>query len=283
VSATRTQTRSEDEQPDEAESSGRLIALTSTLGGLGATTLTLMLARALSAQGVRVAVVDADPAGGLGMHLGDRLARGLVWADVPREETSFRAAHLTRALPVWCGCRVLTGDGRGGPESPERLPAVLDALAAEQDVVLVDLPRAWEPPPGADTLLLTGRDLRSAVAAQVRASRLAPRPGTLSLVVRQLGQDLSDTELATFTGCVVLARFPEDRSVRQRAARGDDVTCGRGATRRAARFLASCLRGGSGVEPGWLLDAGPGWGDEDPEDWGLQWEPLGAPGLRDLR
>ena len=125
MSATRTQTRSEDEQPDEAESSGRLIALTSTLGGLGATTLTLMLARALSAQGVRVAVVDADPAGGLGMHLGDRLARGLVWADVPCEETSFRAAHLTRALPVWCGCRVLTGDGRGGPED---LAATLVAL-----------------------------------------------------------------------------------------------------------------------------------------------------------
>ena len=45
MSATRTQTRSEDEQPDEAESSEHLIALTSTLGGLGATTLTLMLTR----------------------------------------------------------------------------------------------------------------------------------------------------------------------------------------------------------------------------------------------
>lgn len=257
----------------------RTLAVTGALGGCGATTLTLLLARALAAQGEHVAVVDADPAGGLGLHLGDGLGPGLVWADLPAEETAFRPTHLTRALPLWRGCRVLTGDGRGGPEAPGRLAPVLDALALEQDLILVDLPRTWPPPPGAETLLLAGRDLRSAVAAQVRAARVTsgawgPLEGP-GLVVRQLGEDLCESELATFTGCTVIGRLPEDRGVRRRAALGDDVTSGRGASRRATRALVERLLGRAGrVEVPAPADPA--------RSWTPQWLALGSPGQQDL-
>ncbi|MCL3789323.1 MULTISPECIES: cellulose synthase operon protein YhjQ/BcsQ [unclassified Actinomyces] len=257
----------------------RILAVTGALGGCGATTLTLLLARSLAAQGERVAVVDADPAGGLGLHLGDGPGPGLVWGDLPADETAFRPAHLTRALPVWRGCRVLTGDDRGGPEDPGRLAPVLDALASEQDLVLVDLPRTWSSPPGSETLVLTGRDLRSAVAARVRAARAGgagdATPAPLGLVVRQAGEDLCDAELATFTGCTVLGHLPEDRGVRQRAALGDDVTSGRGASRRAARLLAEHLHGRPGPAP----LPGPA---ESPRGWVPQWVPLGTTDPREL-
>ncbi|QPL05323.1 MULTISPECIES: cellulose synthase operon protein YhjQ/BcsQ [Actinomyces] len=245
----------------------RILAVTGALGGCGATTLTLLLARALAAQDWRVAVVDADPAGGLGLHLGDGLGPGLVWGDLPADETAFRSARLTRALPAWRGCRILTGDDRGGPEGPGRLSPILDALAREQDLVLIDLPRTWTPPPGAETLVLTGQDLRSAVAARIRAARMPS--STPALVVRQVGEDLCEAELATFTGCTVLGHLPEDRSVRQRAALGDDVTSSRGASRRAARLLAErlCDR----PEPAPVPKPA-----ERPPSWAPQWLPLGV-------
>ena len=237
---------------------GQVLAVTGARGGLGASVLLLHLAWALGRAGRRVAMMDLDPTGGLDLLCGQSVLTGLRWADLPAEESAFRPGHLVGALPVWHAMPVLTGDVRGGP-----LPcaeAVLEAMRAEHDVVLVDLPRGAPPPPGAGVLILTGLDLRSAVAAESTASRLrGPAPGgseaadaaaeaaaaadaaagvPVWLVARQVGEDVLAEDLELITGCSVLGQVPTDRVLAKRLALGEDPVRSRSALRRAAGALA---------------------------------------------
>ena len=244
-----------------AARSGRpaqVLAVTGARGGLGASVLLLHLAWALGRAGRRVAMMDLDPTGGLDLLCGQSVLTGLRWADLPAEESAFRPGHLVGALPVWHAMPVLTGDVRGGP-----LPcaeAVLEAMRAEHDVVLVDLPRGASPPPGAGVLIVTGLDLRSAVAAESIASRLrGPAPGgrevavadaeaaaaadaaagvPVWLVARQVGEDVLAEDLELITGCPVLGQVPTDRVLAKRLALGEDPVRARSAFRRAASALA---------------------------------------------
>ena len=236
----------------------QVLAVTGARGGLGASVLLLHLAWALGRAGRRVAMMDLDPTGGLDLLCGQSVLTGLRWADLPAEESAFRPGHLVGALPVWHAMPVLTGDVRGGP-----LPcaeAVLEAMRAEHDVVLVDLPRGASPPPGAGVLIVTGLDLRSAVAAESIVSRLrGPEPGGLEvavadaeasaavaaaaevpvwLVARQVGEDVVVEDLELITGCPVLGQVPTDRVLAKRLALGEDPVRARSAFRRAASALA---------------------------------------------
>ena len=237
-----------------AARSGRpaqVLAVTGARGGLGASVLLLHLAWALGRAGRRVAMMDLDPTGGLDLLCGQSVLTGLRWADLPAEESAFRPGHLVGALPVWHAMPVLTGDVRGGP-----LPcaeAVLEAMRAEHDVVLVDLPRGASPPPGAGVLIVTGLDLRSAVAAESIASRLrgavsggaevtGTAPGApVWLVVRQVGEDVVAEDLELITGCPVLGQVPTDRVLAKRLALGEDPVRARSAIRRSASALAQEL------------------------------------------
>ena len=237
---------------------GQVLAVTGARGGLGASVLLLHLAWALGRAGRRVAMMDLDPTGGLDLLCGQSVLTGLRWADLPAEESAFRPGHLVGALPVWHAMPVLTGDVRGGP-----LPcaeAVLEAMRAEHDVVLVDLPRGAPPPPGAGVLIVTGLDLRSAVAAESIASRLRGTvPGGCEgadaaaeaavaadaaagvpvwLVARQVGEDVLAEDLELITGCPVLGQVPTDRVLAKRLALGEDPVRSRSALRRAAGALA---------------------------------------------
>ena len=234
----------------------QVLAVTGARGGLGASVLLLHLAWALGRAGRRVAMMDLDPTGGLDLLCGQSVLTGLRWADLPAEESAFRPGHLVGALPVWHAMPVLTGDVRGGP-----LPcaeAVLEAMRAEHDVVLVDLPRGASPPPGAGVLIVTGLDLHSAVAAESIASRLrGPAPAAVVaadaeaaaaadaaagvpvwLVARQVGEDVLAEDLELITGCSVLGQVPTDRVLAKRLALGEDPVRSRSALRRAAGALA---------------------------------------------
>ena len=243
---------------DRGRRAAQVLAVTGARGGLGASVLLLHLAWALGRAGRRVAMMDLDPTGGLDLLCGQSVLTGLRWADLPAEESAFRPGHLVGALPVWHAMPVLTGDVRGGP-----LPcaeAVLEAMRAEHDVVLVDLPRGASPPPGAGVLIVTGLDLRSAVAAESIASRLrGPAPGgrqvavadaeaaaaadaaagvPVWLVARQVGEDVLAEDLELITGCPVLGQVPTDRVLAKRLALGEDPVRSRSALRRAASALA---------------------------------------------
>ncbi|WP_172119180.1 cellulose synthase operon protein YhjQ/BcsQ [Actinomyces faecalis] len=221
---------------------GEVVAVVGARGGLGTSCLAVLLARALAVAGQRVALVDADPAGGLGLLMGTGPGPGLRWADLPAQETAFRATRLVDALPTWLGITVLTGDVRGGVEEGRVLEPVLEALSSVHDVVIVDLPRTATPPDGARLVMLTTLDLRSATAVRVLALRAARAGrGPVRLIVLEEGEDVDVDGLVRTTGCQVLGTLAVDRSVAQRTARGDDVTRGRGAARRAARELAGAL------------------------------------------
>ena len=244
----------------------QVLAVTGARGGLGASVLLLHLAWALGRAGRRVAMMDLDPTGGLDLLCGQSVLTGLRWADLPAEESAFRPGHLVGALPAWHAMPVLTGDVRGGP-----LPcatAVLEAMRAEHDVVLVDLPRGAPPPPGAGVLIVTGLDLRSAVAAESIVSRLrgtvpaavvaadaeasavvaadaeasaavvAAAEVPVWLVARQVGEDIVVEDLELITGCPVLGQVPTDRVLAKRLALGEDPVRARSAFRRAASALA---------------------------------------------
>ena len=229
----------------------QVLAVTGARGGLGVSVLLLHLAWALSRAGKRVAMMDLDPAGGLDLLCGETVLTGLRWADLPAEESAFRPGHLVGALPVWHAMPLLTGDVRGGPS--RCADAVLEAMRTEHDVVLVDLPRGAPPPPGCRVLLVSGLDLRSAVAAESVAPRLrGPYPGgpeltgpdepavrpAVWLVVRQTGEDVVAEDLELITGCPVLGHLPTDRVLIKRLALGEDPIRARSATRRAASALA---------------------------------------------
>ena len=206
-----------------------------------------LVAALLSAQHpprARVSLLDADPAGGLGLLIGDDVVPGLRWSDLPADEAAFRPDRLVPVLPTWLGMPVLTGDARGGIPDRSCLVPALEALAAHHDLVLVDLPRGIDLPPGALTLLVTALDLRAALAAEALAARYRTREsGSVAMAVRLVGEDLVLDELEIMTRAPVIATIPHDRAVTQRVARGDDPTRGRGATRRAARALAAELVG----------------------------------------
>ncbi len=233
----------------------RVIAVTAARGGLGASTLLLHLARALAAQGRTLALLDLDPAGGLGLLIGESLRPGLHWADLPDGEQGYRHDLLIEALPTWLGMPVLTGDGRGGAREGVPVPALLDVLCAHHDMVLIDLPRGAEPPTPCEVLLLSALDLRSALAAEALVHRLRrddqgegdpggsgpDAEGSLRLVVLDRAEDVLVEDLQEITGCQVVGVIPWDRSVAQRVARGDDPTRARGGMRRRARSLARTL------------------------------------------
>lgn len=240
--------------PARRAPTAQVLAITGARGGLGVSALLLHLAWALSRAGRRVAMMDLDPAGGLDLLCGQAVLTGLRWADLPVEESAFRPGHLVGALPVWHAIPVLTGDVRGGPTSCA--DAVLEAMRAEHDVVLVDLPRGTPPPSEARVLLMTGLDLRSAVAAESLIPRLrGSQPGSRAptvpggpkgatsgprvwLVVRHRGEDVAAEDLELITGCPVLGRVPTDRVLTKRLALGEDPVRARSATRRAATALA---------------------------------------------
>ena len=232
----------------------RVVALIGARGGLGASTFLLHLARACAAAGARVAILDADPAGGLGLLIGDGVVPGLHWGDLPVGEAAFRPDRLVPVLPTWLGMPVLTGDGRGGVRFPASVGPALEALSAHHDLVLVDLPRGAELPSGCLCLLVTGLDLRSAVATEAlvaRARSTRAENVSVALAVRPVGEDVSPDDLEAMTGARVMARIPHDRAVAQRVARGDDPTRGRGGTRRAARAVAGELVGLAGEGSPW--------------------------------
>lgn len=216
-----------------------IIPILGARGGVGASTFTLFLARALSLWGQRVVVVDADPSGSLGLHLNLPAETSLRWADLPAQERHFRGGKLLQGLPQWGTVPLLTGDARGGAASPEQIVAASQALAQVSDLVLMDWPRGLHPPATGVVLIYAGSDLISAAGARTLATKL--EADEAYLVLREGEADLDDKTLERLTGCEVLGHIPTDRSIALRSLRGLDVTRGRGKARKAARDLAITL------------------------------------------
>ena len=226
----------------------QILAVVGARGALGVSTLVLGLARELASR-LNVAIVDCDPGCPLGLLTGNDARPGLHWADLPPGEVVYRADRLVAGLPRFWRAALLTGDGRAGATVEQAQAAVL-ALAAIHDLVIIDLPRGQLPPPGAQVLLVTSRELYVVGAAVSLVRRLrgpayslgSQESGTqVRFLLRDVGEDLSRSEIEDLAGADILAQLPTDKALAQRAARGLDPTSGRSRWNRAVAALADVL------------------------------------------
>lgn len=160
---------------------GRILLVAKARGGIGATTLAVNLALELQGQkggkAARVALVDLDVQMGNAGSLLDLADRGgmLALARLAADPDAQAVRHAMVRHPS--GLNVLVAPATAIPFDafdPDRIAAMLDALAAEHDVVVVDLPPAligWlEPLLARAERLLMLTDL--AVPSLARAHRL---------------------------------------------------------------------------------------------------------------
>ena len=220
-----------------------VVGVVGARGGVGATSVAAVLARACVNEQLTAALVDLDRSGpGVDLTLGIEHEGGLRWADLDGTDGTLPGRALEEALPVWHGVHVLSADWRGGPGQSLALSAV-DALAAGHDVVVLDLPRAethWAMHCAVLLLVATcdvvaGEAVRAACGAwegvETRLVVRGPSPG-----------GLSPAEIAEAAGVPLAVAMRSERGlaagVERGVAPGDNR---RGALIRGARRLVADL------------------------------------------
>lgn len=223
----------------------QVVGVLGARGGVGASVLAAVLARASAAEQARTALVDLDAdSAGLDLLLGMEKEPGLRWSDLGEDRGHFAAAELTEALPAWHSVRVLSADWRGGA-GPSTARHVVDALAAGVDVVVLDISRRqdWAAWAGrcAVVVLVAGCDVIS--AAGVQAVQRALGHADMRLVVRGPAPGgLSAKELAAACELPLTLQMRPERSlpaaIERGVAPGDQSS---GPLMRAGRELVNTL------------------------------------------
>jgi secretion/DNA translocation related CpaE-like protein len=209
---------------------GRLVAVSGSCGGAGASTVATAVALAAAPD---VVLVDADAwGGGVDLLLGAERTEGLRWPELTGLRGRVAADALLAALPEAAGVHVLAAS-RSSPTEvpPEALLAVLDAVRAHGWPAVVDLPRREPSDAGpavpavlADAdlaVLVVPARLRAATAARLLVGAPASPWSSAQLVVRSVGGGLSPADVADVVGRPVLAELPHDRSAVPRGERGE--------------------------------------------------------------
>ena len=114
-------------------------------GGAGASVLAAALAR-IAAESRRSLLVDVDPLGsGADALFGAEGEPGLRWPDLATVRGPVPGGAVIAQLPVIDGVPVITWDRDGSTALPvDAVRSVLDGVAREVDLVVVDLPRATD-------------------------------------------------------------------------------------------------------------------------------------------
>ena len=233
---------------------GQVLALVSGKGAPGTTTLAIGLAAALSHQGSRVALVDADlRGGGVAPFLDLDPRRGLIGLTVGPATDDVVGAELQEAS----GSSVLAGIER--PEmrdrvAPEHLVTALAVLRQRFEVTVVDvgqlLPGIASDVAGAvvqnadQVLVVTTADLSGLWNTRhclryLQESLGLPRERMALVINRHAGRHAyGATEVERALGVRVVATVPEDRKAAMRAARDQLplIAIGGSAARQVAAF-----------------------------------------------
>lgn len=202
-------------------------------GGVGASTLAALLARARARRGGTV-LVDLDPARcGVEVLLGIEAAHGARWADLQQVRGTVAPADLEGVLPRWCGVEVLSADRRGGPGEPAAVRAVWDSLAAARGTVVADVPARELLADAArggpllgpvltnrtDLLLVIGQDVLGVAGALPVRDALGD--GRTQLVLRRRARArVAPFEAAHVLDLPLLAVLPTDRRLAEAVDRG---------------------------------------------------------------
>ena len=230
---------------------GRTVCVLGASGGVGVSTIAAGLAVSALRGGHPAMLVDADPdGGGIDLLLGAERTEGWRWGRLASARGHL--GDLTGQLPRVDGVDVLamgreTG-GRGRPQ-PEQLSAVLTSASRSHDVVVVDLPRTFDPASHevlrrADQVVLVVRaDVRGVAAARSVAERLADLGRPVGIVVR-LGRSraLDPATVGEALGLPVLGAAADEAAVVADAERGDPPgRSGRGELARVCRQVLGHL------------------------------------------
>ncbi|MBF8193167.1 CpaE-like family protein [Nonomuraea sp. K274] len=186
--------------------SGAVICVVGGRGGVGASVLSACLALRASGDHLRTLLVDADPlGGGIDALLGHEEAPGARWGDLVAREGRIGAGALQAALPSFGDLAVLSFHrGEVAAIPPQAMRSVLEAGRRGFDLVVVDLPRHFDPAAiealtrAKATLLVAVADVRGILStAQVLGEarkhtsdvRAVLRPGVVDddLAVSSLG------------------------------------------------------------------------------------------------
>lgn len=225
----------------------QVVVVVGASGGCGASTLAALLARRRAREG-RTVLVDLDPGGpGIEVLLGAEAADGARWADLEHARGRLGTGDLDGVLPTWAGVEVLSEDRRAAATSAEVRRAVVDALVARADTVVLDtsarvvanLPDVATLVRGAATLLVCHQDVAGTAAALRTRTGLTGVHG--AVLRRSRGSTVAAVEARHMLGVPVLARLGQDTTLRGAVERGLGPVPGR-ATGRAVARLDAALR-----------------------------------------
>ncbi|MGP6175531.1 septum site-determining protein Ssd [Corynebacterium sp. A21] len=203
-------------RPEDATS--RVLGISGSAGGAGASTLAAATARKAVRAG-EVVLVDADPAaGGLDLLLGLEDAGGARWQDLSFGEGAIAVDDLQAALPrSRDGISVLTG-ARSTIVDPYHLSgaeliSALESLRGGPKLTIVDLPGHGEVTEAAvehcdRVLLLVPAEVRPVAAAAQQIARWRSRQVEVSLILRHRGwSGLGIAEVEKVTKAEVIAEL----------------------------------------------------------------------------
>lgn len=224
---------------------GAVVAVLGGAGGAGATSLATTLARVAQDEGRDAALIDLDTWGaGVDLPLDACLEPGLRWNDLAHAQGRLSGARLVASLPTVAGLPVLTFERSAAAVSAAAVTAVVEALARQRLLVVVDLPRRLEPAVRAaidlaDRLLLVVPASVPGVLSAARTVEAATPDGggdgpRWEGVVRHVGHAWDADVVASTLGLPLLCELPHDNGL---------AALGRGEMRlsRRSRYRSSLL------------------------------------------
>lgn len=200
----------------------RVIAVVGGSGGAGASCFAASVALTASRASHDTLLVDADPlGGGVDMVLGNEDVNGLRWPDLAATQGRISGRSLRQALPRDAGLSMLSWDRGDLLTIPvESMRSVLTAAQRSHDLVVVDVPRRFDPAAeealvrASSTLLVVTAEIRAVAAAARMLSQLQQVSTDVGLVVRGPGPTGLDADIVSDTlSLPLIARMRNDARV----------------------------------------------------------------------
>jgi secretion/DNA translocation related CpaE-like protein len=226
-----------------------LVGVVGGSGGAGATTFASALALT-AARTRRTVLVDLDPLGpGLDRVVGLDEAGGVRWADLVGSRGRIGARSLRAALPGQDGLAVLTW-GPGRPVEPDAgtVREVLSAAQRGSQLVVVDLPRAWDETTSevvtrCHRVLVVAEPTVSGTVSALRTTTAARALNDAVALVARRGGALAADDLAATLDVPLLAEVGHLRRLAEQVDLGLGPAHGRRSSLvRAARRVLADLR-----------------------------------------